>query len=186
MSPSGATFGRSAFGLARRRAAGPSADARLRVCVVMSSLLAVILAAGAPPAAADGPTCAVDRVIVEAAGGPVLYTVEIADEPAEHAEGLMFRTEMASDAGMLFLFETPRQASFWMRNTFISLDMIFIAPGGTVLNVAENTVPFSEAPQYSDGAAAAVLEVNAGEAARHGIGPGTATRHPTLTPDACE
>ncbi|MEL6768964.1 MAG: DUF192 domain-containing protein [Pseudomonadota bacterium] len=151
-----------------------------------SAVLALFAIASFNPAVADGPACAPDRVIVEGADGPVTYTVEIADEPAEHAEGLMFRTEMATDAGMLFLFATPRQASFWMRNTFIPLDMIFIAPGGTVLNVAENTVPFSEAPQRSDGAAAAVLEVNAGEAARHGIGPGTVTRHPVLTPAACE
>ncbi|MEO0428935.1 MAG: DUF192 domain-containing protein [Pseudomonadota bacterium] len=137
------------------------------------------------PGAADAAGCAVDRVIVEAEGAPVLYRVEIADEPAEHARGLMFRKEMAADAGMLFLFDTPRPAAFWMRNTFISLDMIFIAPDGSVLNVAENTVPFSEAPQRSAGDVAAVLEVNAGEAARHGIGPGTPIRHPVLTPEAC-
>ncbi|MEM7499290.1 MAG: DUF192 domain-containing protein [Pseudomonadota bacterium] len=167
-----------------RRPRGAGAAAPLTVLALLAALLAAL-----PGARADGadakPPCRPDSVILETDAGAVRYTVEIADEPAEHAQGLMFREEMAEDAGMLFLFAAPRRASFWMRNTFIPLDMIFIGPDGRVLNVEADTVPFSEAPRNSDGDAAAVLEVNAGQAAAQGIGAGTLVRHPALTPEAC-
>ncbi|MEM6422329.1 MAG: DUF192 domain-containing protein [Pseudomonadota bacterium] len=133
-----------------------------------------------------GGSCSADTVDVVTGDASATYRVEIADEPAERSRGLMFRQSLDRDAGMLFLFDEPAPASFWMRNTFISLDIIFVDETGTVLNVAENTVPFSEAPIPSDGDAAAVLEVNAGEAAEHGIAAGTRLRHPAFAahPDA--
>ncbi|MGF1553196.1 MAG: DUF192 domain-containing protein [Paracoccaceae bacterium] len=127
---------------------------------------------------AAGFECRRDRVLVLAETGEVVYEVEIADDPQERERGLMFRQSLAPEAGMLFLFDAPRRAGFWMRNTFVSLDIVFLAEDGRVLNVAADAVPFSEEMLLSDGEAAAVLEVNAGEAARHGIGPGTQVVHP--------
>ncbi|MEM8622979.1 MAG: DUF192 domain-containing protein [Pseudomonadota bacterium] len=164
---------------------GHRADGRAAIALAAVAVVAALLSTATTAALADGAVCNEITVALEAAEGSVSYRVEVADEPTEHARGLMFRTEMAADAGMLFLFSQPRQASFWMRNTFIPLDMIFIDEGGTVLNVAENTVPFSEAPQRSDGLAAAVLEVNAGQAAAHEIGPGTRVRHPFFRDSNC-
>jgi len=133
------------------------------------------------PAAAAAPACAPDRVTLLAAPAPVTYRVEIADDPDEQARGLMFRTKMDEDAGMLFIFPEPRQAAFWMKNTILSLDIVFIDAAGRVLNVAERTTPFSEAALLSQGDARAVLEVLAGEAGRRGFGPGTQVVHPAFT-----
>ncbi|MEM6488645.1 MAG: DUF192 domain-containing protein [Pseudomonadota bacterium] len=148
---------------------------------VLAAALAMLTLAGLPlsGAQAEAPACSATQVTVMTAE-PVRYDVELALTAAEQAQGLMFRTEMAVDAGMLFVFDPPRPASFWMRNTFISLDMIFVDAAGQVLNVAERTVPFSETPHRSTGDARAVLEVNAGEAARHGIVPGTQLVHPAF------
>jgi len=144
----------------------------------LAGLIALCLAL--PVAAAD-PACAPDRVTLIASPEPVSYRVEIADDPDEQARGLMFRTQMDEDAGMLFIFPSPRSAAFWMKNTVLSLDIVFIDATGRVLNVAEKTTPFSEAVLPSDGEALAVLEVHAGEAARRGFGPGTQVIHPAFT-----
>ncbi|MEL6337828.1 MAG: DUF192 domain-containing protein [Pseudomonadota bacterium] len=141
-----------------------------------SAVVAVLLSAAPAVALA----CSPDAVDVVGKAGSVSFSVEIADEPEERRRGLMFRQSMPTDAGMLFLFDVPHQASFWMRNTFIPLDIIFLDASGTVLNVAERTVPFSETPHLSDGLATAVLEVNAGLAEAHGIGPGAQVRHPAF------
>lgn len=114
---------------------------------------------------------------VTAADGMVHeFAVEIARTPMEQAQGLMFRTRMAPDEGMLFPRDPPGPASFWMKNTVLSLDIIFIGPDDRVINVAANTVPYSEDPVVSEGPAAAVLELNAGRAAELGIGPGALVR----------
>ena len=83
--------------------------------------------------------------------------------------GLMYRNALAPDRGMIFPFDPPRQASFWMRNTLIPLDMIFIRTDGTIANIAANTVPFSEEPVLSEGDVAAVLEIAGGRSAELGI-----------------
>ncbi|MBM3595535.1 MAG: DUF192 domain-containing protein, partial [Alphaproteobacteria bacterium] len=94
----------------------------------------------------------------------------------DQAKGLMFRTEMGADEAMLFPLAPPRRASFWMKNTAIPLDIIFIGRNRRLLNIAANTVPYSEAPIESEGEAAAVLELNAGRAAQLGIAPGDRVR----------
>ena len=124
--------------------------------------------------------CDPAHVTVLTGSGPVGYVVEIADDPRERATGLMFRTEMPRDVGMLFIFDDPSPRSFWMKNTVLPLDIVFIDRAGRVLNIAERTTPFSEAPIPSDGDALAVLEVNAGEAARRGISPGDQVLHPAF------
>ena len=79
---------------------------------------------------------------------------------------------MGPDEGMIFPFDPPRGASFWMRNTVIPLDLIFVAPDGRISNIAANAIPYDETPLYSGGEAKAVLELNGGRAAELGIKPG--------------
>ncbi len=93
-------------------------------------------------------------------------------------QGLQGRRKLAPNAGMLFDFQTPQIVSMWMKDTLLPLDMIFVAANGEVLNVAEKTVPHSLIPVGSAGEALAVLEVNAGTAARLGIRPGDRILHP--------
>lgn len=100
------------------------------------------------------------------------FKVEIARSSPQQARGLMFRTSMRADEGMLFPLNPPRQASFWMRNTVMPLDLIYIGRDGRILNIAANAVPYDENPIYSKGVAHAVLELNGGRAAELGIMPG--------------
>lgn len=111
-------------------------------------------------------------VTIHTDSGDYVFTVEWAIEPEQRRCGLMFREEMAADHGMVFDFFDEQVRSFWMRNTLISLDMIFIRDGGEVLNIAENTVPLSLESVPSDGPARYVLEVIAGTAERIGLEPG--------------
>jgi len=100
------------------------------------------------------------------------FTVEIAATDDQQQTGLMNRQEMAADHGMIFPFDSPRIASFWMKNTYIPLDLIFVRADGRIANIAENAVPMSLEPIYSDGDVTAVLEINGGKSAELGIGPG--------------
>ena len=105
------------------------------------------------------------------AGKKHAFKVEVARTPAEQAKGLMFRTAMAPDEGMLFPRDPPDVASFWMRNTVIPLDIIYIGTDRRILNIA-NAVPYDETPLPSAGVASAVLELNGGRASELGIVPG--------------
>ncbi|MBC7770815.1 MAG: DUF192 domain-containing protein [Phycisphaerales bacterium] len=118
-----------------------------------------------------------EQLIVDTSNGPVRLTVEIADDEAERNRGLMFRQSLADDRGMLFHFQEPERASFWMRNTPLSLDIIFIGVDGRVLNVAERTTPYSDAPVPSAGMTRGVLEIRGGRAAELGIRAGDRVRH---------
>lgn len=100
------------------------------------------------------------------------FIVEVARTGEEQAMGLMFRTQLAPDRGMIFPMDPPRNASFWMRNTLIPLDMIFVRADGTIANIEANTVPYSEEPVRSVGPVAAVLEIPGGRSAELGIKPG--------------
>jgi len=100
------------------------------------------------------------------------FIVEIAETGAQQAQGLMFRTRMAPDKGMIFPFSEDRVASFWMKNTVIPLDIIFIRRDGTIESIAAHTIPYSLAPVRSNGPVATVLEIAAGRAAELGIEPG--------------
>lgn len=117
---------------------------------------------------------AVTTLTLKPSGGkPRRYRVEVAATEAQQAKGMMFRTVMPRDTGMIFPMKPPRFASFWMENTLLPLDIIFIAPDGKVLNIVQGE-PKSRTPLYSVGPAAAVLELNAGESARIGLEPGDA------------
>ncbi len=97
------------------------------------------------------------------------FTVEVARTPDEQAKGLMGRTSLPKEGGMLFPFDPPKIATFWMKNTLIPLDMIFIRADGTIDRIAENTVPESLAPVASGGEVKAVLELAGGTAATLGL-----------------
>lgn len=105
------------------------------------------------------------------------FTVEVAESSAEQARGLMFRTDIGTDGGMLFYpypsdGGPPREASFWMKDTPSPLDIIFIRADGTIARIAENTTPFSEVPVTSGEPVAAVLELRGGRTAELGIAEG--------------
>jgi hypothetical protein len=100
------------------------------------------------------------------------FRVEVARDGMEQAKGLMFRTQMGADEGMIFPMDPPRMASFWMKNTVIPLDIIFIGTDRRILNIAAQAVPYSESPLPSAGKVSAVLELNGGRAAALGIAPG--------------
>lgn len=97
------------------------------------------------------------------------FRVEVARSEEEQARGLMFRTALAPDEGMLFPRKPPSQAAFWMKNTVIPLDIIFVGIDGRISNIEEMAVPYSLEPRQSAGAAMAVLELNGGRAAELGI-----------------
>src|SRR5262245_11088240 len=113
--------------------------------------------------------------------GVHVFGVEMAVTPEEQAKGLMFRRELPEGQGMLFDFQREQATSFWMKNTYISLDMIFIRADGRILRIAENTVPLSEALVSSGGPVRAVLEVIAGTCKRLGIAPGDRVAHPIFS-----
>ena len=115
---------------------------------------------------------AVIPLSVTASGSVHRFRVEIARSDAEQEKGLMFRTVMGVDEGMIFPMQPPRSAAFWMKNTVIPLDIIFIGSDHRILNIAAKAVPYDETPLPSAGAAAGVLELNGGRAAELGIGPG--------------
>lgn len=98
-----------------------------------------------------------------------IFSVEVARSPQQQARGLMFRTELAPDKGMIFPFDPPRPANFWMKNTQISLDIIFVRSDGSIESIAANTVPYSLDGVASGEPVAMVLELAAGRAAQLGL-----------------
>ncbi len=106
---------------------------------------------------------------IVSAGRTHKFTVEVAQTPEEQAQGLMFRKRVGPNEGMLFPFHPPRPASFWMKNTLIPLDMIFIKEDGTIESIAVNTTPLSEASTTSRGTVAAVLELAGGRSQALGL-----------------
>ena len=108
-------------------------------------------------------------VTIAMAGKTHRFDVEVARTDAEQDRGLMFRTSLPENGGMLFPFKKPRIGSFWMKNTLIPLDMIFIRADGSIDRIAENTIPESLEPVVSGGEVSAVLELAGGTAARLGI-----------------
>lgn len=105
------------------------------------------------------------------------FEVELALTPQEMAKGLMYRESMPEEHGMLFYFGQEREVGFWMRNTLIPLDMIFIQSDGTISHIHENAVPHDETAIPSDGLVRAVLELNGGTAQKFGILVGDQVRH---------
>ena len=120
------------------------------------------------------------EVQVETAGGRHVFQVWVADNDRSRQQGLMFIKELSVDRGMLFLFKKTQLASFWMKNTYVSLDIVFIAADGVVANIVHDTQPLSLAPIESVAPVTAVLELAAGTAARIGLIAGDRVRSPVL------
>jgi len=144
-------------------------------------LAAALLCLVAVQASAD---CVRDRVSLRGDWGQAQFRVEVADTPNARSTGLMNREHLDRNAGMLFVYEVPQRVSFWMRNTLIPLDMIFIGPDGIVRRVYENAVPLDETPIPGGPGILAVLEINGGLAGSYGIEPGTEVRHEAFSQGA--
>ncbi|MGI3171464.1 DUF192 domain-containing protein [Pseudooceanicola sp. C21-150M6] len=125
--------------------------------------------------------CRPDLASLRGSWGQAAFTVEIADDGRERAQGLMYRDQLDPWSGMLFVYERPSDTiAFWMRNTRIPLDIIFLDQNGVVRRIAENAVPFDETGLPGGNGIQYVLEINGGMARRLGIGVGTELRNPVL------
>jgi uncharacterized membrane protein (UPF0127 family) len=138
---------------------------------VLAVALGLLGTAGAAPVRAD-------TLTIVTGTGTHRLNVEIAANEDSRELGLMFRRSLAPDAGMLFEFDKDQPVAMWMKNTYVSLDMVFISTDGHVVNIERNTTPESLDVIQSNGPVRAVLEVAAGTADRLGIAPGAQVRHP--------
>lgn len=126
---------------------------------------------------AVGAVCAPDSVELRSVSGEVMrFSVELADDEAERAVGLMNRDRMATSSGMLFAYSAPQHVYFWMKNTRIPLDMIFADAAGRVVQVHSNAVPMDESQIDGGQGVTFVLEINGGLAARLGLTKGAVMR----------
>ncbi|MCF6272975.1 MAG: DUF192 domain-containing protein [Rhodobacteraceae bacterium] len=141
--------------------------------------LVVAVLLSSTPVAARG--CAENTLEIRNNGMQVQFSVELAKTAAEQAEGLMYRETMAPFAGMLFIYEQPRSVSFWMKNTILSLDMLFLDSTGTVQRIKANTTPQDTTPIPGGDNIQFVLEINAGTSAMLGITEGAEVRHPSIS-----
>jgi uncharacterized membrane protein (UPF0127 family) len=146
----------------------------------MKRTLLMVLALVPGTALAD---CAPGRAELRGPFGTAAFTVEVADDAAERAQGLMHRETLPASAGMLFLYERPAEVAFWMENTLIPLDMVFIDEAGRVVSVHEMAQPMDRTPIPSGSEVLAVLEINGGLAHAIGIAPGAELRHPAMPQD---
>ncbi|MBB5516428.1 hypothetical protein FHS89_002459 [Rubricella aquisinus] len=147
------------------------------ISTIKGAGLAALLSVLAAPAAA---TCQMERVDVRSGATVVAFDIEIADEPDERSQGLMFRTEMGAFEGMLFIYERPQPVSFWMRNTLIPLDMLFVDQHGVVQRIHENAIPLDETSIPGGDDILAVLEINGGMSTMLGLEEGAVMRHPAF------
>lgn len=151
-------------------------------CLCLVALVTLGVSASLRPAEAQqvqSPQAAVlESLKIVTASGEHTFQVEVARTDEQRARGLMFRRFMPADRGMLFDFKSEQPVMMWMRNTYIPLDMIFIARDGRVINVAENTEPLSERTIASAAPALSVLELNGGAARKIGLKPGDRILHP--------
>jgi uncharacterized membrane protein (UPF0127 family) len=118
------------------------------------------------------------ELTIISASGPHRFKVELAETPQQMTQGLMFRTSLAPDAGMLFDYRQPTAATMWMRNTLIPLDMLFVDARGRIVNIHERAVPQSDDVIAAAEPVRAVIELNGGTAERLGIEPGDRVVHP--------
>ncbi|MGY3615086.1 DUF192 domain-containing protein [Bradyrhizobium sp. USDA 10063] len=146
-----------------------------RLLVGLFASLALLLGVIASPAAR---AATVQPLEIVTKNGVHVFSVELATTEEEKTTGLMYRKELPDGKGMLFDFSPEQQVSMWMKNTYVSLDMIFIRADGRILRIAENTEPLSTKIISSGGLAKGVLEVVAGTAQKYGIKPGDRVAHP--------
>ncbi len=149
---------------------------RATLRVVLLCLLSVVVGMLVVVPALDAKMRRETLTLMTAAGEHVI-DVEVAETPQEKAVGLMFRRSVPDKTGMLFPYEGPQEVTMWMRNTFVSLDMIFIRADGVVHRIEARTEPLSERTIASNGPVTAVLELAAGAAERLGLKPGDRVLH---------
>jgi uncharacterized membrane protein (UPF0127 family) len=142
--------------------------------------VAALLALAAPGAKSAAAEIQLEALVIASDSQKHHFRVEIADEPHEQSRGLMYRQSLPEDGGMLFDFHQERPASFWMRNTYIPLDMLFIKADGTIESIAERTTPLSERSVPSKGAVRFVLEINGGLSQKLGIEAGDRVSGPAI------
>ncbi|MEJ1968859.1 MAG: DUF192 domain-containing protein [Rhizomicrobium sp.] len=141
---------------------------------LLVALLGWLLAA--VPAASAQPRLPVQTIAIVTPGGTRIFHVEVAANEASREQGLMHRTRLARDAGMLFDFGTPMMTAFWMKDTPLPLDILFVRADGTISTVAANAVPFSTSEIVSAEPIRAVIEINGGLSKTLGIEPGDPVR----------
>lgn len=141
--------------------------AGLTLCVVAGAALA--------------DACRIDQVEISGAFGKARFAVEVADDDRERAQGLMHRESLPLSSGMLFVYDRPQRLSFWMRNTLIELDLLFLDEFGVVRHIHHRARPLDETPiPGGEDDLTGVLEINGGLAARLGLKPGAVLRHPAF------
>ena len=150
---------------------------RLISWIVATSIYVVFCAGGLWAACSDS------LATVSTNTAKVRFQVELAITAQDKAQGLMHRDTLPDRAGMLFIYPDPQPVAFWMRNTLIPLDMIFINEQGRVSHVHHNAIPLDETPIYGGDAIKAVLEINAGLAERYGISDTSMVSHPMISPE---
>ncbi len=146
-------------------------------------ILVIALAASAFAVAtfSSADDCDETRVTASGEWGRAHFTVVLADDPSERARGLMYVESLPMLEGMLFIYPEPQAVTFWMKNTLIPLDMLFVGPDGTILALHENAIPHDETTISGGDGVIAVLEINGGMARRLGITVGDRLEHPAFT-----
>lgn len=145
----------------------------MRIAALLVALLFSTMAAASE--------CRDNHVQMRGPWGEAGFAVEVVDTPKARSQGLMFRESLPRGAGMLFVYEAPRRASFWMKNTLIPLDMIFVDRTGAVKHVHHRAVPGDLTAIEGGTGVYAVLEINGGLAKSYGIAPGSQMRHPVFS-----
>jgi len=143
---------------------------------IFLGLLFVAALAAAPACKSGGQTAGTTSapaspatVAIDTGARKVLFRVEVAVTPEEHARGLMYRSRLATDAGMIFVFEEPSVQRFWMKNTLIPLDMIFIGKNRKIVGIVEDAAPETETERLVGAPSQYVLEIGGGLSAQLGI-----------------
>jgi uncharacterized membrane protein (UPF0127 family) len=154
-----------------------------RWTLVAAAIAALSLMTTALSACAQGP-----RIEIVGPDGArrAVVSVEVASRPATREYGLMFRKQMDENAGMIFVFNAPKHQTFWMKNTILSLDMIFADSSGKIIGVVRRAEPFSENIDAVDGDSQYVLEVNGGFCERHGVKAGDVLHFEGFVPQTAE
>ena len=147
------------------------------MCIVLSIVLPIVVLSDAAVEYSHAEQLPKTMLVVETHKGRTEFVVEIAVSNAQRSKGLMFRTSLAPNNGMLFDFGADRMVSMWMKNTYIPLDMVFIRADGKIAGISSNTVPHSLAVISSTEAVRYVLEINAGAAVRAGLAAGLVLQH---------